>query len=81
LRLSDPADFMRLRGLQAELEEFFILSELHIEPGAETSASLTRTTYKRCERCWRHRAYVGQSTAHPDLCERCEAVVSGKYEV
>jgi len=75
LRIADPADFMRVRALQAELEEFFILSELHIEPGSETAASLMRTTYKRCERCWRHRAYVGQSPSHPDLCERCETVV------
>ena len=76
LRLADPTEFMRLRGLQAELEEFFILSELHIEAGPETSASLTRTAYQRCERCWRHRAYVGQSAAHPDLCDRCESVVA-----
>jgi isoleucyl-tRNA synthetase len=76
LRLSDPAEFERLRARQEELEEFFILSELHVEPGPETSASLTRTKFQRCERCWRHRAYVGQSVAHPDLCERCEAVIA-----
>jgi isoleucyl-tRNA synthetase len=76
LRLADPAQFMRLRGLQAEIEEFFILSELRVEPGPETSASLTRTAFLRCERCWRHRAYVGRSAAHPDLCDRCEAVVA-----
>jgi isoleucyl-tRNA synthetase len=78
LRLADPAEFMRLRSLQAELEEFFILSELHIEPGSETSASLVRTAFQRCERCWRHRAHVGQSAAHPDLCDRCEVVVKAK---
>jgi isoleucyl-tRNA synthetase len=76
LHISEPAQFMRLRGSQAELEEFFILSELRIEPGAETSAELTRTEFRRCERCWRHRAYVGQSAAHPDLCDRCESVVT-----
>jgi isoleucyl-tRNA synthetase len=78
LRLSEPTEFMRLRGLQAEIEEFFILSELHIESGVETSASLTRTAFKRCERCWRHRAYVGQSSAHPDLCDRCESVITAQ---
>jgi isoleucyl-tRNA synthetase len=75
LRLSDPAQFVSMRGMQEELEEFFILSELHIESGTETSASLTRTEFKRCDRCWRHREYVGKSAAHPDLCERCESVV------
>jgi len=59
-----------------ELEEFFILSDLTIEHAKEASASVTKTPYKKCARCWRHRAYVGKSKAHPDLCDRCEAVVS-----
>jgi isoleucyl-tRNA synthetase len=81
LRLRDAVEFTNsgLHGRHAELEEIFILSELHIEfqPGleAEASASLTRTEFKRCERCWRHREYVDKSSKHPDLCERCEAVV------
>jgi len=59
-----------------ELEEFFILSDLTIEQAKEASASVTKTRHKKCARCWRHRAYVGKSKAHPDLCDRCEAVVS-----
>ena len=59
-----------------ELEEFFILSELTIEPAKEASASVTKTSYARCARCWRHRATVGKSSTHPDLCDRCEEVVS-----
>jgi isoleucyl-tRNA synthetase len=76
LRLSDPAELERLAARIEEIEEFFILSELHLEPGAETSASLTRTAFLRCERCWRHRAFVGRSADHPDLCDRCEEVVT-----
>jgi isoleucyl-tRNA synthetase len=60
-----------------ELEEFFILSDLTIEQGKEASASVMKTTYKKCARCWRHRAYVGKSKTHPDLCDRCESVISG----
>jgi len=60
-----------------ELEEFFILSDLRIEQAKEASASVTKTPYKKCARCWRHRAYVGRSKAHPDLCDRCESVISG----
>jgi len=73
LRTPDAAT---LQGMQTEMEEFFILSELHLEPGDEPSASLTRTEFRRCDRCWRHRAEVGRSAAHPDLCERCEKVIS-----
>jgi isoleucyl-tRNA synthetase len=58
-----------------ELEEFFILSDLTIEKAKEASASVTKTPHQKCARCWRHRAYVGTSKTHPDLCERCESVV------
>ncbi|PYL57392.1 MAG: isoleucine--tRNA ligase [Verrucomicrobia bacterium] len=59
-----------------ELEEFFILSDLTIEQAKEASASITKTSFQKCARCWRHRPTVGKSEAHPDLCDRCEAVVT-----
>ncbi|MGH8100551.1 MAG: class I tRNA ligase family protein, partial [Chthoniobacterales bacterium] len=58
-----------------ELEEFFILSDLTVHQAKEASASVMKTTHKKCARCWRHRAYVGTSPVHPELCDRCEAVV------
>src|SRR5438552_271091 len=61
-----------------ELEEFFILSDLTIEKAKEASATVTKTPYQKCARCWRHREYVGKSKTHPDLCDRCEKVVTSK---
>ena len=61
---------------KAELEEFFILSDLTVEQANEASATVTKTRYQKCARCWRHREYVGKSKTHPDLCDRCENVVS-----
>ncbi len=58
-----------------EIEEFFILSDLKLEPAAEPSATITRTPDKKCARCWRHRPTVGAIAAHPELCDRCAAVV------
>jgi len=63
---------------QAELEEILIVSDLRIVAGAETRAVVTKTSFQKCARCWRHREYVGKSKTHPDLCDRCEAVVTGK---
>ncbi len=60
---------------QEELEEFFIVSDLTIHQAKEASASVTKTQYQKCARCWRHRPTVGTSKAHPDLCDRCESVV------
>jgi isoleucyl-tRNA synthetase len=59
-----------------ELEEFFILSDLTIHQAKEARASVTKTPYKKCARCWRHRPTVGVSKTHPDLCDRCESVVT-----
>jgi isoleucyl-tRNA synthetase len=58
-----------------ELEEFFILSDLTLQPGKEPSATISKTAYQKCARCWRHRSTVGKSMTHPDLCDRCEAAV------
>jgi len=58
-----------------ELEEFFIVIDLTIHKAKEASALVTKTPYKKCARCWRHRPTVGTSQAHPDLCARCESVV------
>src|SRR6185437_15134935 len=63
-----------------ELEEFFILSDLTIRQADQASASVTKTAYKKCARCWRHRPAVGTSKEHPDLCDRCESVVSALSE-
>ena len=65
---------------QEQLEEFFIVSDLKIQKAKEASASVTKTPYAKCARCWRHRATVGASTAHPDLCDRCEAVITALQE-
>ena len=62
---------------KSALEEFFILSDLTIEQAKDPSATVTKTPYQKCARCWRHREYVGKSKTHPDLCDRCEKVVSG----
>jgi isoleucyl-tRNA synthetase len=59
-----------------ELEEFFIVSDLTIHQAKEASAAVTKTPYAKCARCWRYRATVGASKMHPDLCDRCESVVS-----
>ncbi|HXA09324.1 MAG TPA: class I tRNA ligase family protein, partial [Chthoniobacterales bacterium] len=58
-----------------ELEEFFILSDLQLAPAQEPSATVTKTPNKKCARCWRHRPAVGTIAAHPELCDRCAAVV------
>jgi len=70
--LEAPADqIARLVADKVELEEFFIISELHLAPGAEVSARLEKSAHAGCARCWRYLPSVGHQPGHPDLCYRC----------
>jgi isoleucyl-tRNA synthetase len=77
LEIAGAKQLESMQGRESEIEEFFILSDLTLVAGPETKSNLVRTAYKKCARCWRHRAAVGTSAAHPDLCDRCEKVVEG----
>jgi isoleucyl-tRNA synthetase len=38
------------------------------------------STEKKCARCWHHRKDVGNTPAHPELCDRCVDNVEGEGE-
>ena len=72
-------DLQKLEGIsKEEIEEFFILSDLTLEAGAEAAATVARTTAAKCSRCWRHRPSVGAHSEHPELCDRCATVVQAR---
>jgi len=76
---------MRIRNLltKEEWEEVFITSEVHFDdndyssPGAygEIGFRTLQARGAKCDRCWRVLPEVGECSAHPTLCRRCEAVV------
>ena len=57
------------------LQEFFILSDLHITRGSELAASVEVCTHPKCERCWKLLPDVCTHDAHPTLCGRCAEAV------
>jgi isoleucyl-tRNA synthetase len=65
-------------GYEAELEEILLVSSIKFQISQEMKAEVRKTDYQKCARCWRHRPTVGASKAHPDLCDRCERVVSAR---
>ena len=54
--------------------------------GVEASAidglwiSIAKSDAEKCERCWHHNETVGQSEAHPTICNRCEDNIEGEGE-
>jgi isoleucyl-tRNA synthetase len=57
------------------LQEFFILSDLHLTRGPDLAATVEVCTNPKCERCWRLLPDVGTHAAHPTLCGRCAEAV------
>ncbi|MBA2242767.1 MAG: class I tRNA ligase family protein, partial [Chthoniobacterales bacterium] len=69
-------DTVSIREMPKEdLEEFFILSDLHLEQAETTSAVISKTAHRKCARCWRHRPSVGSIPEYGELCDRCAEVV------
>jgi isoleucyl-tRNA synthetase len=68
----------RLHQLRiSDVEEFLILSQIDLlATDGESKAVVTKTSYPRCERCWRHKPTVGIQPGHPTLCDRCAEVVN-----
>src|SRR5207249_2931109 len=50
-----------------ELEEFFILSDLTIEQAKEASATVAKTPYQKCARCWRSEEHTSELQSRFDL--------------
>ncbi|GEP41307.1 isoleucine--tRNA ligase [Brevifollis gellanilyticus] len=57
------------------LQEFFILSDLHLTRGPDLAATVEVCTNPKCERCWKLLPDVGTIAEHPTLCGRCAEAV------
>lgn len=86
---SDIAGFLEARS--DELRFMFLTSEACVVVGkapadAETTdvpgvkLRVRVSEHAKCARCWHRRASVGDSTDHPELCDRCLTNIEGPGE-
>ncbi len=61
---------------RATSTEFLIISDLTWRHGETLAASVSRTAFQKCQRCWRHLPDIGTHAAHPLLCGRCATVLA-----
>lgn len=74
--LTLPRETMaRFKPHEAELKEWFIVSQLLLQEGAAVHAEITRASGKKCARCWHYREDVGRDDDHKELCARCAPIV------
>ena len=84
--------YQTLTLLGDELRFVLITSYAHIYPLIEKPKQASATeipelwiiikasSYSKCIRCWHHRADVGASLTHPELCNRCIENIDGDGE-
>ena len=74
-----------LKSVEKDLPTLLIVSRVEVQEGAAAGEEATgrndlKVTVKpadghKCERCWTYSESVGKNEAHPELCDRCAAVV------
>ena len=45
----------------------------------DISVGIFKADGHKCDRCWNYSDYVGKSSEHPTICERCESALSGEF--
>lgn len=88
---AEPELFAALRAAEVDLDEFFIVSAVVLEPLESAPADLPRSEElpglavsvaqapgEKCARCWRYDAHLGADPNAPDVCPRCAAVLAAR---
>jgi isoleucyl-tRNA synthetase len=91
LQSLNPADSLTSNGID-ELRYLFLASQVELVDNADRITGMkyaTRTETlsigvadaagQKCDRCWNYSTHVGESEAHPLLCERCVEAVDGRF--
>ncbi len=72
--------YAALGHLQDDLRFVLITSQARVVEAADESVIGSPSPHAKCERCWHYREDVGADAAHPGLCGRCRANLSGADE-
>ncbi len=79
----DEKELLLLKNIEDELRFIFIVSSATLHAAAEVDQAVVETEIKgikihiskssdkKCIRCWHHRKDVGDHNKHPELCSRC----------
>jgi len=70
-----------LHNYEADLSNIFIVSRVkltqvhNLPQKPDFLVVVSKSTSKKCERCWNYREAVGKDATHPTLCDRCVEAV------
>lgn len=64
-------DYACLKKYDKHLCEFFIVSALQLNEGAENDITVSKAAGDKCPRCWYISDQIGKDPNHPDICPKC----------
>jgi len=65
-------DAVFLEKYRRDLPMLFIVSEVDVRPGSETTIAIERADGVKCDRCWRVVKSVSTDPSWAGICERCQ---------
>ncbi|MDL2293448.1 isoleucine--tRNA ligase [Ruminococcaceae bacterium OttesenSCG-928-D13] len=83
LHTDDDGLYSFIEGVQDQLADIFIVSQVELERGGGGTAGEVESLGvevrpadgQKCERCWQYHTDVGADPAHATLCGRCAAII------
>lgn len=51
----------------------------HKQQSEEWGIGITKADGEKCDRCWNYSTYVGSSSGHPTICDRCVAALNDEF--
>ena len=68
--IPDSKRFFQVADVYLESEKSSTMADYE-----NSSIAITRSTGKKCSRCWNYSHNIGTHPAHPELCQRCTDIV------
>lgn len=80
LTVGDPELYGILMSRRELLRYLLIVSQVEVVSGSQgLGVTVKPAAGKKCVRCWNYSSRVGESSEHPELCERCVAALAGTF--
>ena len=71
----EEENFGIFKKYQEILPEFLICSEVILKKNNKFEIKVEKTSYKKCQRCWKYLPSVGNNKQYPEICEHCFEVI------
>ncbi|HEY3275168.1 MAG TPA: isoleucine--tRNA ligase [Syntrophorhabdaceae bacterium] len=75
--IAAPAEeYKLLMNIEDDLKSVFIVSQIEVKEGGELEITVARAEGAKCERCWQYARGMKSTGPFPNVCARCEDILS-----